>query len=607
MYDGYWAFNGDEIINHARTAAYLESGFIPPGVQATVGEEVDPVWLDVLNTGRPYGSPIADGAPWVEAGNPDTYDFAGVIALEITGGSGSTREATVTEYAGDGGSVSAPRFGTRTVAVTALLVGRTGSSVEAGLSWLSQVLAGSYGGLGDELCAYAAAPEAYIDTPIVDADPITELLDRSVDGWAVTSGRFRSSTGWFDPDAVSNGAVARYGTARYGFTVYGNGGPVFGEAVYGESVFGSDDGLAEPALSAPVQTCYSGGVTWAWNLSTVRGPVQVSYGAKTVDGVTVYRSPTETIQGDAMLTYTPDPTWEAWVPVLWVEGNPVKVAPTITHTPYLTAADCADSYLRSYLDVTTVSGPTVLERVPFACGEYALKVEWTWVVGNPFIFGSTTPLVTGYSTLTARAAQVAAGVKTTATSDDLGLVTVPVCTLSAAPAVLGVTDPIFPGFITPPSAPAILDVAYSVPDAVRRHTFSVPARLATQNDDGLLSLSITNDNVPKRGVRVRLYADPLNRGLDGIDECNFCAEFTVLYVPPDAVLTIDATRRRVTTTLPGAPAINTAASVRGAYGGPFDYPSLQCNTSHLVVLDLPGAHDFLGDMEFDLTLTPATI
>jgi hypothetical protein len=620
MYEGFWAFNGDEIINHARTAAYLDNGYVPPGVQANVGEDVSAVLLDVLHDGRPYGSPVADGAPWVESGNPDTYDFAGVVALDITGASGSTRTATTTEFGGNGGSVSTPRFGTRTIAVTALLIGRTGASAEAGLSWLSQVLDGSNctNCLGDELCAYSAVPDGYEETPAIDADPITEVLNRAVDGWTVTTGRFWSTEGRFDPEASSPGGVARYGTARYGFTVYGVGGPVYSDATYGESVFGLDDGLPTPVLSAPEQTCYQGEVAWAWNLSTVKGAVSVSYGAKDpATGAVLARTSSETIQGDAPLVFNPDPLWESWVPVLWVEGNPVLIHPTITHTPYLTAEQCADTYQRSYLDVTTVDGPKVIEKVPFACGEYALKVEWTWVVGNPFIFGSTTPLVTGFDTATATATAMEAGVRADTEPLVMTLADDPACVTDDAPVTLGVVDPCNPGFLTPPRPPVIADLAYAPPNSWRRYSFTVPARLATANDDGLLGLSITNDDRPKRGVRLRLYADPLERGLAGIDECNFCAEFTLTYVPPNSVLSIDAARRRVTTTLPGSIAINTSASVRGAAGGPFDYPSLQCNVAHLVILDVPDDYDRAcspyavgetqGDLRFDLSLTTASI
>jgi len=608
MYDGLWTFGGEEIVNHGRTEAYLQHGFKPAGVTISTEDPGCATLVEMVNGGEAYESPLADAAPWVESSDPDTWDFAGVIVTDITGVNGSTRSAAVTEYVGDGGGVGRARYGTRTIAVTALLVGRTGASVEAGLSWLSSALADDCGpGLGTELCGLVACPEDYLDSPIIDADPVTETLDLRVDGWAPSSGRFRSRDGWFDPDAPTVGSPAKYGSALYGFSTYAIGGPAYGESFYGEAIYGVENDVADPVLLGPEQECYAGPVTWAWNLATLRGPVTVSYGARAADGTVLSRSDAQRVQGNAALIFTPDPTWEGWVPALWVEGNPVKIAPTITHTPYKTAEQCADSYLRSYLDVGTVEGPTVVDKIAFSCGEYAMKVEWTWVVGNPFVFGSITPLVTDYSTATGLAGSVESGVRPTALTEPGTFMFGDECALTPSPPLLLVSDPLCPGFITPPEAPKIVDACWQPPQAWRRWSFSIPSRLAPANNDGLLSLSFVNDRQPKRGVRVRLYADPLSRGMAGVDECNFCAEFNLTYIPPDSTLVIDTARKSITTQVPGLDPINTAANVRGSRGAPFEFPTLQCNTGYLVLLDIPGDLGDQGDLTFAMSLRPATV
>lgn len=590
MFNGYLTFGGEEIANHARTEAYLREGYTPVGSVTTAEEPDDLVMLaQILGDPGGYSTPVNDRAPWVESGDPDTWDFAGPIILEVTGADGSTRSADVTEFANDGGVVGRARYGTRTIAVTALLAGRTGASALAGLAWLSSALAGSscVSCMGEELCAFSALPDEFTDGPIRDADPVTEPVDRRVDGWRASRGRFRSRDGWFDPTAAKPGQVALYGIGRYGISTYG-----------GTESF-------EPYLVAPDQDCFAGPVTWRWNLSTVRGPAAVSVGAMDSNGQVLTRSATQTLQGDVVLPFSPDPAWESWRPVLWVDGNPVRIAPTITHAPYRLAEDCADTYLRSYLDVATVEGPLVVQQVDFPCGEFALKVEWTWVVGNPFIFGAINPLVTDFSTATSEAAATEPGVVPLAITPAGSYMSADVCTPSTVSTYDLIQDPLCPAFIPPPRPPQVTDACWSPPQSWRRWSFSVPARLAPANNDGLLTFAFTNDHKEKRGVRVRLYPDPLGRGMDALDECAYCAEFNLTYIPPDATVTIDAARRRVETAAPGLDPVNTAATVRGDHGAPFDYPALQCNTPYLVVLDLPAGQP--GDVRFEMSLRLATV
>jgi len=139
MYDGYLTFDGTEVINMERLMTYVGNGIAPNGVDVSdctgtcegLGEAVGDA---------PYTAPLQDQPPWFDAQNPDTLDFAGVLPLEVTGLDGSTRTVEMVNLLGRGAVPLRPSFPGRTIAVSTLLIGRTSAGVEAGLSWLMNVL-----------------------------------------------------------------------------------------------------------------------------------------------------------------------------------------------------------------------------------------------------------------------------------------------------------------------------------------------------------------------------------------------------------------------------------------------------------------------------------
>jgi len=1039
MFEGYLSFAGDEVINVARTKAYVAAGYAPSGAQIEVCEDCD-LLPEMLGDDAPYASPMLDDAPWVETGNPDSWDFAGIIPLEITGASGSTRTVATTELSTDGGVASRVRYAGRTIAVTALLVGKTGCSVESGLSWLSTVLGGtSCSGprlqgaagacSGDEACMFICCPGSLDETPVegeyvvedvettdpgwrtvsglweaiifnpptdggrftpvelpvgvvtnlvtnpsfeVDASgwqvaqgsllrvddkwgsrvgfwsglvtagaTLTEAVAASavVDGTKVTlsasgigtaanptveavtagpvvvngssvaldgsglkvpgpgqnltfgptqtfpvtagqvvdwvatigardanigvqttlqflnaagavaasvngtlveirAGSYSNSrvstnapaitpvavatnlatnpaleggalTGWnavsgtaypvtldtaapisgtrsaltvrastldatvsalalsattpayapavagssitfsvdvktelagrrvrafiqyFDGvttssgptltlvDSTVAGAVNRIavtgtvpvgmnsarlrvivdltaGTATLGEKVWydraklststdptyfdgttptaapysyrwtgaanastseqlsatmtvkvvttvvrpdadGGGGPAAGTGVYvdaaamyiglkaaGRGFFDGDTrdsslvrydwtgqpGLStstltpigsQPELDAPVQECAEES-TFLWNVSTVSGEVRLVPAAKSAEtgGFVWYGTPV-TVHGLDPVRVVADLAWGDWIPVLLVDtapgAAPFIVQPSIRHTRYTTPEECAENLMRSYLDVTTTSGPTVVEKIVFNCGEYALKVEWTMFVGNPFVYGPEKVLAKRVWTADGQPSTVGQKVGFLATgvaSGNYGEVRASETACADKGSgqihafVAQLSDPRCPGYITPPAVPSITETCLVAPGRYDRTVISVPASYAPSNDEGTLNVVLANDAKVKRGIRVRIYPDPTGDGYVGIENCDYCEEFTVTYLPKNAVMTINGVTRQVTTRVAGANQdISTAASVRGPNGGPFDFPALLCNMGYLVVVDNP--------------------
>ena len=573
MFDGYLTFAGNEVVNVARTYAYIDAGYAPPGVTVNRCIECDTL-PEAINDGKPYVSPIIDEAPWFDENNPDTWDFAGLIPLEITGLSGSTRTAEVTENARDGGAASLVRYASRTVAVTALLVGRTGASVEEGLVWLTQILQGTTCTVGtsttpcagDTLCAFASCPDSLDEVEDPSRGLVTEHLDPAQTGWRVTGGVFDQTTGLVAP---APGQVLR--------------------------------------LTGPTLPCFST-ASFSWNLRTTSGAVQAAAGAMNpTTGAIILPAdgsvpPLTPITGGANGTIVPQKDWGDWVPVLWLSGRDAVIDPTWIHPAVMTVEDCVEKITRSYLDVTTIAGPTVTERIDFDCG-YALKVEWTWHVGNPAIVAGSRTLVGNWSSAHNTADALGNGVVINDQGTMPGDKAACVFTVSAwwgdDPDTKCLTDPCCPGWVAPPQPPVLIDPCISVDGQVRRWSVTIPEIYSSNNMAVSAVTTIRNDNKPKRGLRIRLLQDPLAQGYNPANACNVCGEFNITYLPPKATMVIDGVRGTITTACENGVPVSTSASVRGSFVSdssghlaalPFEFPMLECSTSYVALVDIPVAY-----------------
>lgn len=773
MFDGWMQLGGNEVINAARTMAYVNTGYIPAGVNVADCLSCDAL-AEMLGD-KKYESPMLDEAPWFESGNPDTWDFAGVLPLEVTGLNGSTRRATVTEMVSDGGSVAGVRFASRTIAVTALLLGKSTCAVEAGLSWLSTVLAGSKCSgpptsaarsacEGDELCVLTCCPDELADVPVpgqsqVDAVPAhawtatggfydgtTGTMEPNVkapgtwtnlvtnpsfevdtSGWSVTGGSLQRTTEvwasrWGDASlkalaaggaqvVVSSAAIPvskaytnvalRIGTgiaaqARFTLRVrWSNGttavGPPIeinttsysvltrsfarpvaattaqiqviveapggtplaaGEFVYLDAATLMDETVARRPTYVDGDMTDVPGTSFTWNgtpnaststvvvdphevvltgktiecideaafdfgVSTIKGPVRLQAQALALDGSVLWTGPWLDVSGvSPAVTIVPDVEWGDWVPRLNADPvlpNPFEIAPVLSHAKYKSAEECLDEITRSYLDVTTIEGPTVVDVFESSCGERYYKVEWTMIAGNPAMLGPIVPFVDRMYSDTAGAKAPYTAEFATNYQVTTGMVTDPVndvdtrCAITEASATLNVFDPCCPGFLAPPTLPYIADTCFDRPTTYHRSWIQIPKDYAPEIEDGLISMEVLNDGQSKRGLRIRVYPDPIGSGISGLVECDFCDEFFITYIPPNATWRLDGPSRRVTTQPTGRmQQVISSASVRGRDGGPFDFPAMQCNTGFLIAVDVPDQYpencgkDCAGQTQGDL-------
>lgn len=556
MFRGWLRFGGDEVFNTQRLAAYARNGYVPAGVEVKDCDDCDT--LDALNGEDKYESPLVDGAPWFDPNNEDTWDFAGILPLDIVGLTGSTRTAEVRPVLANGGSPTRQRFGPRTIAVSALLLGRTTASAQAGMEWLTSVLnadtctdTGQFGCGGHQLCAltdcptlcdFSTDPEAPLQT--FEIDP----FETGDGGWLTVGGSWIPSSETFEPS--------------------------------------TDPGL----LAAPILTPYDE-VVMTWTVTSVSGPFTVEVGAVGPDGTE------ELLRGDPVAVPFTDTievtiapvTWEQWRPAIWISEPGAQVQLTIQHRPYLSTDACVDHYLRNFEGVITVAGPTETGRISLDCGVEAMQVEWTWVAASPWVTQTPKLLVQRMPSHTNAPEAKAIGV----TTGTAGLPTLEE-TRCLVTAVTGqpCQDPCCSSVRVPPRAPAITEECLSgmaVSGTFARTFANIPARYVPVNTEGTLRIQIEAPTRPKMGVRFRLYPDPLERGFEGgIDECDFCAEWNIGYIPHRSTFVLDGGREGVNITCPPLNQPAPTSTLRGRLWSPaFEWPVLACGLGYVLVMDVP--------------------
>src|SRR5258708_7394727 len=93
-YDGYLQFNGIEVVNSKRTAAYVGNY----GVAAVVC----PQCTGANASATPFFDPVTDAAPWIDPAIPWSKDFLGFFGLNLGGVTVATGSRTPLSKIGDG-------------------------------------------------------------------------------------------------------------------------------------------------------------------------------------------------------------------------------------------------------------------------------------------------------------------------------------------------------------------------------------------------------------------------------------------------------------------------------------------------------------------------
>jgi hypothetical protein len=138
-----------ELINHARTAAYLRGFGLPNGM--TICDVIDDGGCALYPYTPPCGDPVdwepmvfvdpaTDGAPWYTAANPESADALGLWIEEWTGLDNAHVRRTVAPRGGGGAQLGTLNAGERVMALNALLFARSEAAMEHLFRWFEQTL-----------------------------------------------------------------------------------------------------------------------------------------------------------------------------------------------------------------------------------------------------------------------------------------------------------------------------------------------------------------------------------------------------------------------------------------------------------------------------------
>ena len=603
MLETFMRYGGVEVINTERLMAYVENGLVPAGTKVAACGTCQGLaeTLSIAETGsfEGYRSPILDKPPWYDPDNPDTWDFAGVLPLGVTGLDGTTAVIDTAQTLDGFALPSARRREARTISVSALLVGRTSESVQAGLAWLTTVLhrqcSPTVGcGPSADLEAFTICPGEWCRTADIDAGMSPYALSPMSEGydtWEVFG------TGTFGP--ALEGGFPQVCAAELGPIIAGTATHPSPLGIYGgPPAPGSEDYYdVEPVYGGGPSAVHSVGdytiVAPEHVFSDMAGTVLVEWTLERSDAAPapVMRMVLLDPAGQVLwwgpeTTYSSgtDPTWawddginygNGWRPGLAIaEGCADFSGVTVTSYPQVSAGDCLAPYARVFPAAATVAGPVPVGVVSNGdCADW-LHVEWTWVPRSPYRYGRPQPLLTDASTNPSiEPGFAAAGVSLTRqASTPAGLWN---CPAPLDPAAC-FADPCTPGFAAPPLPPVVVDP--NAPVITTQHVANMGICLdpaVVPNTDAVMTVTLTNDGLDKVGTRVRVY-DNVQPGCVPEDLCDFAYEYLIGYIPPGGVLTIDGATGTITTVCDGIMQ-DSSSVVRGSYGGPTQDPVLACD------------------------------
>lgn len=166
MYRGWMTLGGIELANAHRTMQYMDNGVAPLTTTVTF----DDTWPHTARWlgHQPYRLPQLDTAPWYDPNEPDSKEFAGMWPLSIEGGDLAGMDREIIEGIGHGGGFGIPRLRTRSLKISALVIGSSAAGVDFGLQWLTSVLRGDRcaGDFAGQTLSYLSSTPKWIDPEI---------------------------------------------------------------------------------------------------------------------------------------------------------------------------------------------------------------------------------------------------------------------------------------------------------------------------------------------------------------------------------------------------------------------------------------------------------
>ncbi len=173
MFNGYFTLGGNEVGNNARALGYTRTSNCPTH---WLRETKDLGGLVEALGDEPYTYDRIIQAPWYDSDDPEvTSRFLGLYIVSISGLSDSTRTASITEKNSDGAQVSGYRRASREVRVRAMLTAQGMDALEAGMTWLRNVLEPGACGMHEGVDCGASDFSFFVDAPPKRVEGETEV------------------------------------------------------------------------------------------------------------------------------------------------------------------------------------------------------------------------------------------------------------------------------------------------------------------------------------------------------------------------------------------------------------------------------------------------
>jgi hypothetical protein len=632
VYTGFLELGGREIVNAGRVTSYVATHL--PNLSIAPCAECEDLYEALGH--KAYTSPLVDQPEWFDPDDSDTWDFYGLYPLAFEGFEDATTTADVTEFIYDGGAVSVPRRATRSVRVSALLIGLTPAAVSKGMTWLRQALRPltCRDGLscnGDHLCYFVACPPLCVDAIEDSVIPTTHLPFRECETGVViepisqctvnyerhlyqsTCVSGPTVTAQFDPECgammqveftIVAGVPSPFGTA-----VRVGSGPADGEALVGVPNLPCSpgpDGYQMLRTNYAVNPAMQDAGGWTSSDDTkwpvARGTSMVRRaGIPSAITTRTATAPSSTIGGLVDVG-----AWGAAI------ANEPALEEFVTYTAsvFVSASIGFGTYVT--VQPLTSDGAAV---GPVLTGPTIKGLGGVWV--NPYVT-FTAPATTagvrlGVVALDANGANVAAGAKAAfvdaliETSSTLpatyydGDLPSPTslldymwaATRGQSASVLNelvvagpVLDPDCPPVPLPPRPPAIESSCLDEPAQYQRYVAHIPDDAVPTWSEAVPVIRVYSQAEPIRQMRVRFYTNPFARPMAELPPCDFCGEFIISYMPPNSTLVLDGITQ--TATLAQVPGLFARAGhlLYGSDGGPMVWPHLTCGTAYELMVDI---------------------
>lgn len=529
---GYFEFDGNEVINCARTEAYARD---LPWFRPVYNNDN----LCMLLGHDRYVSPLVDDAPWVDPNQPESLDFYGFYPLNVTGLEDSTRAATSVESLGNGGIPGRSRHATRSVVFSGVLIAATDAAAHYGMRWLNEATSGGAcggggNGEGGTMCYLSSEPQ------------LEEVTERGFVGApAVLDG------GFFLPTGDTIDAVIDGGNASTDPTDSIDGGDV--EQGGGDEVI---DGGSAVVTGDNVSQLYY----YAHNDSVI------------LDGGAPGALPDLVIDGGGPGVPTPILASPAPWPFNAYSSNPPN------------PAACLPPYQRTLYRVG-VGAPAIDAKNQTSDGGQAWTVGFTAVAGCPFETGAEVPVIAGFGNPEVVMPWVLGEPPVGGSFDPLGFILVE--EPCAETVSLPLYDPTWPQVLAPPAPSNVPLGNYTPPINWRRRQFTVPKQYVPGWGEVVPKISVHARLTDLRTLRLRFYSDPFEVGDISDDPCAYCGDIVISYVPKDHTLVLDGPEESVYVISPGGAKRRAEGLVYKTDGTPFQWPELTCGFGYIVTLDTP--------------------